>query len=89
VTRFTSLYISVVTLLVSVLDATAKWPDGILDGNLVAVGSYDECVQVRADIAGDDLVVAVGDGSGLTMDVFPVDRQFRGKYCRALLDLTG
>ena len=71
------------------LDATGKWPDGVLEGNVFAIGSYTECLQVRADITGDEIVVGIGAGSGVTMDVFPVPRQFKGKYCRALLDLKG
>jgi hypothetical protein len=71
----------------SVLDATGKWPDGLLVGNLVSLGGYDECLEIRANFVGNELIVGVGNGTGLTMDVFPVPKQFKGKYCTAQVNL--
>ena len=35
-----------------VLDATGKFPDGILQGNLNALGSYSACLQISAEPRG-------------------------------------
>ena len=35
------------------LDATGKVPDGILEGNFNALGSYSECIELEAVIEGE------------------------------------
>ncbi|CAG0921073.1 unnamed protein product [Notodromas monacha] len=52
----------------AVLDATGKIPDGMLVGNLVSLGSFDECLAVRADITGDPLLII---GEGVSLDMLP------------------
>lgn len=55
----------------SVLDATAKIPSGILHGNGIQLGSFDQCLGSRARVQLD---------TGSIVKVY-------GKYCLARVDL--
>ena len=50
------------------LDATGKYPDGLLEGNFNALGSYSECIEIEAFIE-----------NGST-DHPPKDHTFSGKF---------
>jgi hypothetical protein len=41
-----SLFLFVCSCVISVLDASAKLQSGILVGNLVSMGNFDECIAV-------------------------------------------
>lgn len=56
---------------ITVLDATAKIPSGILQGNGIQLGDFDQCVGSRARVQLE---------SGSVVKV-------QGKYCLARLDV--
>ena len=39
-----------------VLDATSKIPSGILRGNIVDLGMYDECISVLGNMGGNEIL---------------------------------
>lgn len=56
---------------ITVLDATAKIPSGLLQGNGIQLGDFDQCVESRARVKLD---------TGSVVKV-------QGKYCLARIDL--
>lgn len=53
------------------LDATAKFPSGFLQGNGIQLGDFDQCLGVRARVQ---------------LDTGSVVR-LQGKYCLAMIDV--
>jgi hypothetical protein len=45
----TFLWNKYIKVFLSVVDATGKIPAGILEGNIMNLGSMDECLDARAD----------------------------------------
>lgn len=56
---------------ITVLDATAKIPSGLLQGNGIQLGDFDQCLGVRARVKLD---------TGSIVKV-------QGKYCLAMVDV--
>lgn len=56
---------------ISVLDATAKIPSGLLQGNGIQLGNFDQCLEVRARVQLDTGSIV----------------KIQGQYCLAMVDL--
>ena len=56
---------------ITVLDATAKVPSGLLQGNGIQLGDFDQCLGVRARVQLDTGSVV----------------KIQGKYCLAMIDV--
>lgn len=53
----------------SVLDSSAKFPEGILSGSLYLLGNYDECISIR--LYGEDQSFPRIQGKYCLADVTP------------------
>jgi len=55
------------------LDATGKFPDGILQGNFNALGSYSSCIEIEAEIGNHTFGGKFGGVSYIVSEYDPAD----------------
>lgn len=51
------------------LDSSAKFPEGMLSGNMYLLGNFDECISIRLN--GEHLAVPRIQGKYCVLDVMP------------------